>query len=697
MYMSPPQSIWWVVALPLFGFLFHAFLGKQLSKRVVGLIATLVVFVSFSFSVIILLDMLTKDPEHRRMFASLIPGHDNVPWIDIGSFKVYFRAIVDPLSILMCLIVTGVGGLIHLYATGYMAGDRDYPRFFTYLNLFIFFMLVLVVGDSILLTFVGWEGVGLCSYLLISFWFEDIENSKAGNKAFIVNRIGDVGFALGMMAIFYYFGTLNYYSGDHSGFLDMALQKATKTGEELGGPGGVATIIGILLFVGAMGKSAQFPLHVWLPDAMAGPTPVSALIHAATMVTAGVVMISRVSPIIVQSSFVMNTIASVGIFTAIFAATIALTQNDIKKVLAYSTVSQLGYMFIGCGVGAFSAAMFHVTTHAFFKALLFLGAGSVIHALSGEQDMRKMGGLFKKIPVTAWTMTIGWLAISGIFPLAGFWSKDEILGKASGYLPYGMLFYAVGVFTALLTAFYMTRLIMKTFFTNQRYNEAELGAHAHGGHGSTDPHALGQGGEEAAATEHAQPHAVHESPPSMWIPLAILAALSAVGGLIGIPDELSAGANKFEHFIEPALAPFAAHEGIDVKVGMGIGFMAGLLGIVIGYVLYAKHRVTGELIPETKKAVNPVYQGSANLWYVDGMFNSIFIRGGGTVAKISKFVDDWIVDGLVKFVVNLTGFFSEAFRQVQTGYVRNYALMMLFGVVAVLGGLFWGAHNLVTK
>lgn len=691
---SSPQSISLVVLLPLLGFLIHAFVGKRLPRKMVGGLATVLVFASFALSVGILMDLLGRDHEHRRLFASLVPGRDSVPWIDIGTFKVYFRAIVDPLSILMCLIVTGVGGLIHLYSTGYMADDRDYPRFFTYLNLFIFFMLMLVVGENILLTFVGWEGVGLCSYLLISFWFEDVENSKAGNKAFIVNRVGDVGFALGIMTIFVYFGTLTYYTPNGTGFLDMARQNITLMGMP---SAEIATIIGILLFIGAMGKSAQFPLHVWLPDAMAGPTPVSALIHAATMVTAGVVMITRVSPIIVQSPTVMLIIASVGIFTAVFAATIAITQNDIKKVLAYSTVSQLGYMFLGCGVGAFSAGMFHVTTHAFFKALLFLGAGSVIHALSGEQDMRNMGGLKGKIPKTFATMCVGWLAISGIPPLAGFWSKDEILGKASGFPSYGMLFYIVGVGTALLTAFYMTRLMMKTFFTDQRFNEAELGKHGHGGHGSGDDHDhLGQGGEEAIADDlgHADAHAhgVHESPPSMWVPLAILAVLSALAGFIGMPWN-----NQFEKFLEPSVAPFEAHEAIPTVVGMAIGALAGLLGLMSGWTFYMKQKKTGALMSEQQKESNPLYQAPANLWYVDRTFNDIFIRGGGVVAKISRILDDWVVDGVVKLLTNFAGFLSEAFRYVQTGYVRNYALMMLFGVVAVIGALLMGAHNLAGK
>ncbi len=659
--------VWLIPGLPLLGFLFHAFLGKRMGKSVVGGIATAVVFASFAISVYVLMGLMSHPEELRRAQVSLLPGSDLTPWIEIGAFKVNYGALIDPLSMLMCLIITGVGGLIHLYAVGYMAQDKDFSRFFTYLNLFIFFMLTLVLGDNLLLMFVGWEGVGLCSYLLISFWFEDTENSKAGNKAFIVNRIGDVGFALGVMAVFATFGTLTYHTPQGSGFLDLAAKGIAPA---------IATAIGLLLFVGACGKSAQFPLHVWLPDAMAGPTPVSALIHAATMVTAGVVMITRVSPIIVQSPIAMTVIAVVGLFTAVFAATIALTQNDIKKVLAYSTVSQLGFMFLGCGVGAFSAGMFHVTTHAFFKALLFLGAGSVIHALSGEQDMRKMGGLAKRIPITYWTMVIGWLAICGVPPFAGFWSKDEILGLASGAPSWGVVYYVVGLATAVMTAFYMTRLMYKTFWTKQRFVEAGHDAHGHGDHADTEPDA-----------GHGHGHGVHESPPKMWIPLAVLAVLSAIGGLIGTP-----WANKFEHFLEPSIAKHEAHHLFAPNIGLLIGVFAAAAGILLGRALYSKKMETGELLTAEEKAKNPLYQGSANLWYIDGWaYRTFVIWGGGFATAVWQWIDKILIDGMVNAVAAVIGFTSELFRRVQTGYIRAYAMSMLVGVVLVVAGLLLGS------
>jgi NADH-quinone oxidoreductase subunit L len=571
-----------------------------------------------------------------------------------------------------------------------MAEDRDFSRFFTYLNLFIFFMLTLVLGANILLMFVGWEGVGLCSYLLISFWFEDTENSKAGNKAFIVNRIGDVGFALGMMAIFAVFGTMTFYARDGRGFLDQA-----SVGMALNGPLGVgtATTIALLLFVGATGKSAQFPLYVWLPDAMAGPTPVSALIHAATMVTAGVVMITRVSPIVIHSPIAMAWIAGIGLFTAVLAATIALTQNDIKKVLAYSTVSQLGYMFLGCGVGAFSAGMFHVTTHAFFKALLFLGAGSVIHAMHHEQDMRKMGGLSRKIPITHWTMVAGWLAICGIIPFAGLWSKDAILGAALGAPKWGTIYYVVGLGTAVLTAFYMTRLMWKTFWSDQRFNEADL-AHAddHGGghsHASDDAHSLAHGASEdtaghAAAGAAHKSAGVHESPMTMLVPLMVLAVLSVVGGLVGAP-----GANMFEKFLEPSVAQHAIEEPMNPWVGILIGTVAGAVGIGIAWSAYSKNRKTAEILSPELKAVNPLYQGSANLWYYDRFTTWLSVRIGGIFATFWAWFDRNIVDGIVNLIAGVTGLLSEMVRKIQTGYVRSYATLMLLGVVAVVFGLLW--------
>lgn len=670
--LASANLVWLIPGLPLMGFLFHAFVGGWLiermgpkaGRRLVGAVATLLVLASFALSVRVFLDLHTLG-EVPRAIVSLVPGQSWLPWIAIGKLQVGYQALVDPLSILMCLIVTGVGGLIHLYATGYMAEDRDYARFFTYFNLFIFFMLVLVLSESILLMFVGWEGVGLCSYLLIGFWYEDVENSKAGNKAFIVNRIGDVGFALGVMTIFAVFGTLSFYRPDGTGFLDQAVRGVTANGVLTVS---TATLIGLLLFVGATGKSAQFPLYVWLPDAMAGPTPVSALIHAATMVTAGVVMVARVSPLIIHSSIAMTVIASVGVFTAFFAATIGLTQNDIKKVLAYSTVSQLGYMFLGCGVGAFTSGMFHVTTHAFFKALLFLGAGAVIHALGGEQDLRRMGGLRTKLPVTFATMAIAWLAISGIPPLAGFWSKDEILARAMAFPGIGTALYALGLFTAILTAFYMTRLMMKAFFTAPRFSEVSEG---HGHH-------------------HAS---LHDAPPSMAIPLIVLAVLSFVGGWIGTP-----WANRFEEFLKPAVAAVETREALPPVAGMFLGTLAGILGIGICWRLYMGRAASGDLLTPAQRETSRLYRGSLNLWYVDGFFYRVFVEAGGRFAtRVWKWIDAGLVDGTVRFIAYFTGFLSEAFRRVQTGYVRNYALVMVVGTVVVLVAILWGAHGAAAR
>jgi NADH-quinone oxidoreductase subunit L len=681
--LASGNLVWLIPGLPLIGFFIHAFLGKKLGKTAVGVLASAFVFASFAISVIIVMQLQGLESEHKRAWASLIPGMQDVPWIDIAGFTVYFRALIDPLSMLMCLIVTGVGGLIHVYATGYMKEDKDFTRFFTYLNLFIFFMLMLVLGENILLMFVGWEGVGLCSYLLISFWYEDKENSKAGNKAFIVNRVGDVGFALGIFTIFATFGTLTFYTPDGVGFLD----KAAGITEQ------AAFAIGILLFIGACGKSAQFPLHVWLPDAMAGPTPVSALIHAATMVTAGVVMITRVSPIIVHSQAVMNVITVVGLFTAIFAATIALTQNDIKKVLAYSTVSQLGYMFLGCGVGAFSAGMFHVMTHAFFKALLFLGAGSVIYAMHHEQDMRKMGGLKSKIPITYRTMWFGWLAICGI-ALSGFWSKDEILGYAAGYHGLGngvgYVLYGLGLATASLTAFYMTRLMWKTFWSNQRFDENALGHH--GDHGADDAHGSDHGADHGdaahghddhAAADHGHGHSagVHETPAVMWVPLVVLAFLAIVGGFIGTP-----WANYFEHFLEPSIAKLDAHHGVDPNLGLLIGTAFGALGIGLAWSMYSKKQESGELVFEAKGSQPAWHLSASRLWYVDSFFYMIFVeRGGQWATTLWKRIDQGLVDGVVNGLGAITAYFSEVFRRAQTGYVRNYAMGMLLGIVVVVG------------
>ncbi len=650
--------IWVVIGLPLAGFLFHAFFGKRLGKKVVGTIGTAVVLGAFALSVYLLSELLKLPAEEQKVISTLWR------WIEAGDFRVRFEALVDPLSLLMALIVTGVGGLIHLYSTGYMADDEDYPRFFTYMNLFIVFMLTLVLSNNLLMMFVGWEGVGLCSYLLIGFWYKDKVNTDSANKAFIVNRIGDWGFTLAVIMAFWTFGTISF-AGEQNMF-----QRAIEMKQAGMLSTGWVTAIALLLFVGATGKSAQFPLYMWLPDAMAGPTPVSALIHAATMVTAGVVMVTRCHVLFELAPAAMLVVAVIGVFTAIFAATIAIAQTDIKRVLAYSTVSQLGYMFLGCGVGAFASGMFHVTTHAFFKALLFLGSGSVILAMHHEQDMRRMGGLAKYLPVTYWTMLMGWLAIAGIPPLAGFFSKDEILASTFGThaLPVsiGQILWAVGLVTALLTAFYMTRLMGLTFWGEPRWATA----HAH--HGKDDAHA-----------HHGEPK---ESPPSMIVPLMILAVLSVVGGFIGGFAPLHIP-SLFERFLEPSAGlqvlgeEAVGHLPVSTEwILVGASVAAAVLGIWFGW---ARYRAG---LPETERELTGIRKVLYNQYYYDWlMVKGVGLWLGGRVANwMWQFVDVRIIDGFVNGVAGLTGWLGNSLRRVQTGYVRNYAFTILVGAIVLL-------------
>jgi NADH-quinone oxidoreductase subunit L len=547
-------------------------------------------------------------------------------WIQSGAINIGCDFLVDRLTIVMLLVVTGIGSLIHIYSIGYMAHEGGYYRFFAYLNLFMFFMLVLVLGASFLLLFVGWEGVGLCSYLLIGFYFDKKFATDAGNKAFIVNRIGDFGFSLAMFYMFKNFGSLDF---------DKVFHQAASA------PEWVLTTIGLLLMVGACGKSAQIPLYVWLPDAMAGPTPVSALIHAATMVTAGVYMTARSWVIFTHAPGAMDVIAIVGIATAFLAATIGLAQNDIKKVFAYSTVSQLGYMFVGIGSGAFSAGIYHLVTHAFFKALLFLGAGSVIHALSGEQDMRNMGGLRKKIPITFWTMVCAWVAISGVPPFAGFFSKDAILLAAYGHSP---AIYWIGVVTAGMTAFYVSRAMFMTFFGSYRGN-----AHA------------------------------HESPAVMWVPLAVLAALSLAGGwLFPIPAFLK--------------AMFPAVEEAENPMLMYISVFAGLAGIALAYLMYVLKPGTADSLAQTFKAP---YQLIYHKYFVDEIYDATVVRPlvGGSRIVLWKGVDAGLIDGIVNGVGARCRDVGSVLRLLQSGNIRGYATWILFGSVALivamglLGGL----------
>ncbi len=673
---------WLIVWLPLLGFAHNAFAGflykdPQKAKNAVSFVAPVVVFASFLVA-LILLPFVMGAPEHRA-YAALLPfSSPEAPWIKFGGFQVNFALLLDPLSLLMTLIVTGVGGLIHIYATSYMAEDKEFNRFFTYFNLFIFMMLLLVLGENFLLMFVGWEGVGTCSYLLISFWYTDIANARAGNKAFIVNRVGDLGFALGMMAVWSVFGTLSFFNAKGTGVMQLAALHHDVLGHDLSGLtlwfAPAVTTMCVLLFIGAAGKSAQLPLFVWLPDAMAGPTPVSALIHAATMVTAGVVMLTRCSWLFVQSTTALQIVAWIGLATAVIGATIGLVQTDIKKVLAYSTISQLGYMFLACGVGNFKAAMFHVTTHAFFKALLFLGSGAVIHSMNGEQDMNKMGGLKALIPKTCTLMFIGTYAIAGFPLMAGFWSKDAILDSASAS-PWGsgLILYAVGLGTAFLTAFYMNRMMWKTFYTDKRFEDGKLPNLNHSNEEHHDEPAAGH---------------VHESPPTMLLPLYVLAFLSVVGGLILLPLFMGG-------FLDTCIAPLklgGLEEGKSLLgspiVGYILSSLVAIAGLSAAAFVYKQRMQQGEMLDPARKPSNLIYRFLVAKWGFDALYEAVFIRFGGYVSTsiLWRTVDAGL-DGVGSGLGKLVGGISHVGRLVQTGYVRNYALGMLVGVVVIVLGL----------
>jgi NADH-quinone oxidoreductase subunit L len=651
---------------------------------------------SFLYALGAVFQLLAADPDHRItqqiLFQWLTPGPMQTTSGQLVTFVADWGYLLDPLSCVMVLVVTGVGFLIHVYSIGYMSHEGGYYRFFGYMNLFMFSMLTLVLANNMLLMFVGWEGVGLCSYLLIGFYFLKKSASDAGKKAFIVNRIGDAGFILGILLTAVTLGTIRFTS---HGLLDSAsytgifeeLGRAVGTGA-LGHGGGIFTAIALLLFVGAMGKSAQIPLYVWLPDAMEGPTPVSALIHAATMVTAGVYMVVRMNAVYQLAPFAMDVVAVVGAVTAIFAASMALVQNDIKKVLAYSTISQLGYMFLACGVGAFAAGIFHLMTHAFFKALLFLGAGSVIHAMSGEQDVQKMGGLWDKIPVTARTFGIATLAISGIFPFAGFFSKDEILGGAFDRF-FGM--WVVGFITAGMTAFYMFRLLFLAFFGYSR------------------------------ADEHVEKH-IHESPPTMTVPLMILAVLSVIGGWIGWPGSLG-GENRFERFLEPVVSgvlseteavKIARHAGLKEYALMLASLGIALTGIFLAYQFYRAKRIAPELVAGKwprlysllfhKYYVDEIYDAAVVNRVKDlgtglGVFDAkvidgVGVDGTGWLARfgstLSMWWDKWIIDGLLNLGAKFMQLLSYPVRLLQTGAFSSYAFLILLGLVVLLA--YYGHH-----
>ncbi len=652
--------VWLIPALPLAGFVILLFAGKRLGEPAAGIIGTLAVFGSFAATLGVYFDLMGRGAEERTSVDVLFT------WLPVGGLHVDVGTLVDPLSISMCMFVTGIAALIHVYSIGYMHGDPKFARFFLYLNLFVFSMLVLVLGDSLLLTFVGWEGVGLCSYLLISFWFTEEANAVAGKKAFVTNRIGDFGFMVAIFLTFLTVGSLSYVE-----VLPAAGSMATTT----------VTAIAALLFLGAVGKSAQIPLYVWLPDAMAGPTPVSALIHAATMVTAGVYLMIRINPMLAaSSSWLPTTIAVIGTVTALLAATIAIGQNDIKKVLAYSTVSQLGYMFVAIGSGAYIAGAFHMITHAFFKGLMFLAAGSVIHGMHEEQDMRRMGGLRKYMPITFVTFVVGWLAIAGIPPFAGFWSKDDILLFDFQESP---VLWALGILTALLTAFYMSRLMFLTFFGEPRWgadgDDAVVGAV--GAQAEPDEGAEPSAGEEAAAVAHGEHVAhgdftPHESPRSMTIPLIILAVFSVGAGVFNLPF----GVNF--HFLETWLEPVVAGSETEMTISgagqfllAGISIVACLIGIAVAYRTYLAHKIDAKVFDK---------EILARAWHIDEGY-AAFVSGPGTwFFNAMVFVDTRIIDGAVNGVATVVRGGSLGLRRLQTGYVRNYALGVAVGAALLM-------------
>lgn len=717
--------LWLVIGLPVVGFLIQALVGKSIvgngsGKKLAGFLAVLPIAVAFGIAAYLTFELTKLAPGAREL---RVPGWD---WIKVAGLNIPFELRLDPLTSLMTLIITGIGALIHLYATGYMAQEKDYTRFFTYLNLFIASMLILVLGNNLVLMFIGWEGVGLCSYLLIGFWYKDLANAKAANKAFIVNRIGDWGLTLGMFLLFVVIAANTDKLGggtDGNRFLsyDVFLPHL---GEILKSMPGVTTAIALLLFVGACGKSAQFPLYLWLPDAMAGPTPVSALIHAATMVTAGVFMLNRLYVIFEFSPVASAIIACIGAFTALFAALIAFGQTDIKKVLAYSTVSQLGFMFIACGAGAYWVGMFHVTTHAFFKALLFLGSGAVIHAMAHNQDMRNYGKLRKYLPITFATMMVGYLAIAGFglpigegIGLAGFHSKEAILGYAmannhASIEGVNLGYYAgwAGLFVAFLTAFYMTRMTWLTFFGDkERWKSIPAHAegqdhharddhhgHEHAPHGHHEDHGPDKHGffytaEELAAQPHEhehhheldENHKPHEVPISMWFPLVVLALLSIGGGYV------LGNNHALEHWLYPPGSMTLKLEGHPHLPGLSLlyySLIAAFGGIAVGLFFYLKGLPAKEGWDEGKW--NPFRRSAKDQFGYDNAMMTASIDGGRDVGLVFwKGADTRIVDGAVNGAGWSAGWLGRFFGQLQNGFVRQYALIMLIGVVGLLGAI----------
>jgi len=667
----PTDYLRWIVLLPLLGAATNGLLGaglqKKLGKWMISLLACAPVVISFLLSLKAFFDLLGLKPEERFLLDRVYA------WLSLGTLNADVAFWVDPLSAVMILVVTGIGGLIHIYSMGYMHEDRSYWRYFAFLNLFTFAMLLLVTADNLLLMFIGWEGVGLCSYALIGFWYQDHVNARAGNKAFIVNRVGDFGFILGIFLIFW---SLNQQGHGTVTFREMQRFVPLLEGQEMWGIG-VATLATLLLFIGATGKSAQIPLHVWLPDAMQGPTPVSALIHAATMVTAGVYMIARLHFLFSLAPVTLAIVATIGALTALFAATIALTQNDIKRVLAYSTISQLGYMFLGAGVAAYGAAVFHLMTHAFFKACLFLGSGSIIHALGGEQDMRKMGGLRGHMPYTFWTFAIAVLAIAGTPLTAGFFSKDEILWQAFSSEHGSALLWGLGVVVAGLTAFYMFRQFFLVFFG------------------------------ECRADSHTRAH-LHESPKVMTMPLVVLAAGSVVAGWIGLPAAF--GGSLFAGWLEPVFGP---HQEAHGSAGLEISLMllsvaVAALGFYLAYLVYFRRTLAPERF--SSLAGGLPYRLSYNKYYVDEIYQFVFVEGSLLLARIGAWFDlhiidfvvdgsarltafvswlnglfdDYVVDGIVNQVADSTFAAGDKFRKIQTGNINSYLYVILGAVVITM-------------
>ena len=632
--------LWLIPLLPLMGSLINGVLGKRFSRGSIAAIACGSVGLAFVISLGAFFQMVRAPEEDLPIVREYFV------WIQAGTFEASAGFLLDQLSGLMILIVTGVGLLIHVYSTGYMGHEDGLYRYFAYLNLFMFSMLTLVLANNYLLMFVGWEGVGLCSYLLIGFYFQKKPATDAGKKAFIVNRVGDFGFILAISLIFWTFGTVDYQT--------IFGQAANSPPEALGSFGPV-TVACLLLLLGAMGKSAQIPLYVWLPDAMEGPTPVSALIHAATMVTAGVYMVARSGALFNVAPTAMITVAVVGATTALFAASIGLVQTDIKRVLAYSTVSQLGFMFLAVGVGAYAAGIFHLMTDAFFKALLFLGAGSVIHGMGGIQDLEKMGGLRHQMPWTFRTFLIGGLALAGIPGLAGFFSKDAILWGAFSNPTIGPLLWAVGVLAAGMTSFYTFRLIILAFFGTPRYTENDA--------------------------RH-----VHESGPSMVVPLVLLAVFSILAGYVGIPAVLGGGSH-FEHYLEPVVGP-GIEEGdhaVELLV-MGVSVAAGFAGLILAYLMYAARPA----LPANIAGALPAgYRLLTRKYYIDEIYDSAIVRPVYHVSKryLWRLADDGIIDAAVNGIGGAMPTLAGSMRRMQSGNVRSYAVWILVGGVLVIGWL----------